>query len=304
MKYELEIIIFALLLSLFAGLSTTIGSLVALAMKKPNPKFISFIMGFSAGVMIFIAFVELLQESIQSIGLLEGSLFFFLGMLVMFGIDVFISHEYEFEDSIEILTNNNGSCKPHAHHVLFHKKAKEKRSGARKGLRQGHRDGTGIRPHDGRGRKSEINLVKTSIFTFFGVFIHNFPEGMATYIGAITEIQLGIILAVAIALHNIPEGIAVAVPIYACTGDKKQAFKWSFLSGMSEPLGAVVTWIILTPFITPYLLSAMLAIVAGVMIYISLDELLPASRSLGNEHISILGIIIGMFVMSFSLVIL
>ncbi|MBY9004541.1 MAG: zinc transporter ZupT [Candidatus Lokiarchaeota archaeon] len=300
----METYIFAILLTLFAGLSTTIGSLVALVMKKPNPKFISFIMGFSAGVMIFIAFVELLQESIQSIGLLEGSLFFFLGMLIMFGIDAFISHEYEFEDSIEILTNNNGSCKPHPHHVLYHKKAKNKRHGVRKQLRQGPRDGTGIRPHDGRGRKSDINLVKTSIFTFLGVFIHNFPEGMVTYIGTITEIQLGIILAVAIALHNIPEGIAVAVPIYACTGDKKRAFKWSFLSGMSEPLGAVVTWIILTPFITPYLLSAMLAIVAGVMIYISLDELLPASRSLGNEHISILGIIIGMFVMTISLVIL
>ena len=127
---------------------------------------------------------------------------------------------------------------------------------------------------------------------------------MTTYIGTITEIQLGLILAVAIALHNIPEGIAVAVPIYACTGSKKKAFKWSFLSGMSEPLGAVVTWIVLTPFLTPFLLSAMLAIVAGVMIYISLDELLPASRSLGNEHLSIFGIIVGMFVMTLSLVIL
>ncbi|MHA1193114.1 MAG: zinc transporter ZupT [Promethearchaeota archaeon] len=292
----METYIFALLLSLFAGLSTTIGSFVALFMKKPNPKFISFIMGFSAGVMILIAFVELLQGSIESIGLLSGSIFFFLGMLIMFGIDAFISHEYEFEDSIEMITNNNGSCKPHPHHVLIHKKPKIKSHRARHGLLQGSRDG--------RGRKPEISLVKTSIFTFLGVFIHNFPEGMATFIGTITEIQLGIVLAVAIALHNIPEGIAVAVPIYACTGSKKKAFKWSFLSGMSEPLGAIVTWIILTPFITPFLLSALLGIVGGVMVYISLDELLPASRSLGNEHISILGIIMGMFIMTLSLVIL
>ena len=304
MKYELETYILALLLTLFAGLSTTIGSLVALFMQKPNPKFISFIMGFSAGVMILIAFVELLQQSIASIGLLNGSLFFFMGMLIMFGIDVFISHEYEFEDSIEMLTNSNGSCKPHPHHVLIHKKAKIESHRARQGLRQGSRDGTRKESQDGRGRKPEINLEKTSIFTFLGVFIHNFPEGMATYIGTITEIQLGFILAIAIALHNIPEGIAVAVPIYACTGSKKQAFKWSFLSGISEPLGAVVTWIVLTPFITPFLLSAMLAIVGGVMVYISLDELLPASRSLGNEHISILGIIVGMFVMTISLVLL
>ena len=297
-------ILFALFLSLLAGLSTTIGSVIAFIVKKPNPKFISFIMGFSAGVMILIAFVELLQEGIKSIGLLGGSLFFFLGMLIMFGIDAFISHEYEFEDSIEILKNSNGSCKPHPHHVLYHKKPKSRRHRARQGLLQGPRDGTRNQPRDGSGRKSEINLVKTSIFTFLGIFIHNFPEGMATYIGTITNIQLGLILAVAIALHNIPEGIAVAVPIYACTGNKKQAFKWSFLSGMSEPLGAVVTWIVLTPFITPFLLSAMLAIVGGIMIYVSLDELLPASRSLGNEHISILGIIIGMFVMTLSLVLL
>ena len=300
----MEVFLFALLLSLLAGLSTTIGSVIALIVKKPNPKFISLSMGFSAGVMILIAFVELLPEAIKELDLLTGSLFFFLGMLIMFGIDVFISHEYEFEDSIEILTNENGSCSPHPHHVLYHKKPRIKRNHGRQELRRGYRDGKGNRPQDGLGRKTEVNLVKTSIFTFLGVFIHNFPEGMATYIGTITEIQLGIILALAIALHNIPEGIAVAVPIYACTGNKKKAFKWSFLSGMSEPLGAVVTWIVLTPFITPYLLSAMLAIVAGVMIYISLDELLPASRSLGNEHISILGIIMGMFVMTLSLVIL
>jgi len=297
----LETYIFALLLSLFAGLSTTIGSFVAFFMKKPNPRFISFIMGFSAGVMILIAFVELLQESIKSIGLLEGSLFLFLGMLIMFGIDVFVSHKYEFENSIEMLMNANGTCKPHPHHVLYHRKTKEERHRYRRGRRRGPRDGSGIQPHDERGRKSEINLVKTSMFTFLGIFIHNFPEGMTTYIGTISRIELGFILAVAIALHNIPEGIAVAVPIYACTGSKKKAFKWSFLSGMSEPLGAVITWIVLTPFITPFLLSAMLAIVAGVMIYISLDELLPASRSLGNEHISILGIITGMFVMTLSL---
>ena len=167
---------------LLAGLSTTIGSVIALIIKKPNPKFISFSMGFSAGVMILIAFVELLQGSIVSIGLLQSSMFFFLGMLIMFAIDAFISHEYEFEDSIEFLTSDNGSCQPHSHHVLYHKKSKGKRQQGPQGLRQGLRNGNGTRPHDGRGRKSEVNLVKTSIFTFLGVFIHNFPEGMATYI--------------------------------------------------------------------------------------------------------------------------
>ncbi|MHA1671462.1 MAG: ZIP family metal transporter [Promethearchaeota archaeon] len=130
----MEIYLLALLLSLIACLSTTIGSLIAFFIQKPNPKFISFIMGFSAGVMITVSFVELLQNSIESIGLLNGSLFFFLGMLIMFGIDIFISHEYEFEDSIEILTDNNGSCKPHLHHVLYHKKNGKKNSKLVRGI--------------------------------------------------------------------------------------------------------------------------------------------------------------------------
>lgn len=277
----MEQVVLALLLSLTAGLCTTLGSFIAFFMKKPSPKFISYIMGFSAGVMILVSFVELLQQSIETIGPLMGILFFFIGMIIMFIIDVLVSHEYEFEDSIEVLINNNGQCKPHLHYGHRHKQ----------------------RPHH-RGEKTEANLVKTSIFIFFGVFIHNFPEGMATFIGTLTEIQLGILLTIAIALHNIPEGIAVAVPIYACTLNKKKAFKWSFISGMSEPLGAIITWLILFPFINDYILNAMLGAVGGIMVYISLDELLPMSRSLAKEHYSIIGIITGMFVMAISLIIL
>lgn len=277
----METVILALLLSLLAGLSTSIGSFIAFFMKRPSPKFISFIMGFSAGVMILISFLELLPTSIEALGFLMAISFFFLGMLVMFIIDVLISHEYEFEDSIEILMNNNGQIKPHLHYGHRHRQ----------------------RPHH-RGEKVNDSLAKTSIFIFFGVFIHNFPEGMATFIGTLTQVQLGILLTIAIALHNIPEGIAVAVPIYACTLDKKKAFKWSFISGMSEPLGAVLTWLILFPFINDNVLNAMLGAVGGIMVYISLDELLPVSRSLAKEHYSIIGIITGMFIMSVSLALL
>jgi ZIP family zinc transporter len=248
-------------------------------------------MGFSAGVMILISFVELLQQSIEQIGIMFsnetigfvlGLMFFFLGMIIMFAIDVLVSHEYEFEDSIEVLINNNsGECKPHLHY--------------------GHRH---RRRHHHRGEKVEGSLVKTSIFIFFGVFIHNFPEGVASFVGTLTQIELGVVLTIAIALHNIPEGIAVAVPIYACTLNKKKAFKWSFISGMSEPLGAVITWLILFPFINDFILHAMLGAVGGIMVYISLDELLPISRSLAKEHYSIIGIITGMFVMSISLILL
>ena len=196
----------------------------------------------------------------------------------MFLIDAIISHKYEFEDSIEILTSQNGSYQPHLHF--------------------GHRQSRRY-----QGDKKNIKVEKTSLFIILGVFIHNFPEGMATFIGTISEIELGLLLAFAIALHNIPEGIAVSLPVYLYTGSKKKAFKWSFISGMSEPIGAVITGVVLFSFITPTLLAALLGVVGGVMVYISLDELLPASRSLGKEHHSILGIMTGMGIMALSLAI-
>ena len=268
-----------LLLALFAGLATTIGCIISFFVREPSPKFISLIMGFSAGVMILVSFLELLQEGINSNGLIYGLLFFFIGMLVMLLIDVTITHEYQFEDSIEIFTNKK-ECADSYYHRHYRR-----------------------RDHNNK-EINNVNLEKTSMLVFFGIFIHNIPEGMVTFIGTVKNVELGIILAIAIALHNIPEGISVSVPIYACTNDRKKAFFWSFLSGISEFFGALLIGLILYPFINDFILGAMLAIVAGIMIYISLDELLPVSHSIGKEHISILGLIAGMFVMAVSLILL
>ncbi len=256
----MESFVLALTLTLIAGLSTTIGSFIAIIIKKPSSKFISLIMGFSAGVMILVSFVELLQQGIDSSGFILGHLFFFLGMGLMFLIDISISHIYEFEEP----------------------KSKEKKE---KSI-------------------ENVNFQKTSLLITLGVFIHNFPEGMVTFAGTLKDVELGFLLAFAIALHNIPEGIAVAIPIYSSTKSRKKAFFWSFFSGISEPIGALVFGLILFPFINDFLLGAMLAIVGGFMVYISLDELLPASRIFGNEHLSILGIIAGMFFMFLSLALL
>jgi ZIP family zinc transporter len=247
---NIEILLYAFIFTSIAGLSTTIGSLITFIVKEPSKKFISIIMGFSAGVMILISFAELLQQGIEASNFLVGYFFFFLGMIFMLIIDLVVSHKYEFED-IE--------------------------------------------------QKPNSNLEKTSLLVMLGIFIHNFPEGMVTFVGTIKNIELGILLTFAIALHNIPEGIAVAVPIYASTKNSKKAFFWSFISGMSEPFGALITGLILFPFITEFLLGAVLAIVGGFMVYISLDELLPASRYSGFEHLSIIGIILGMIVMALSL---
>jgi len=278
---------FALLLSLLAGLSTTIGCIVAFFIKKPSPSIISLIMGFSAGVMILVSFVELLQEGIEANGFFMGLVLFFVGMIIMLILDFFISHEYEFEDSVDLITN--GECKDPE--TIPKEESKKKKRG---GFGHGHR----------YGHEQKASLEKTSLLVFLGVFLHNIPEGIATFVGAMVEIQLGIILAVAIALHNIPEGIAVSVPIYSCTGSRKKAFVWSFISGFSEFIGALVVGLILYPFITDSLLGGMLAVVAGIMVYISLDELLPVSHAFGEEHVSILGLISGMVIMALSLLLL
>ncbi|MFX0187205.1 MAG: zinc transporter ZupT [Candidatus Hodarchaeota archaeon] len=277
----METFVFALILALLAGLSTTVGCIIAFLVKKPSPEFLSIIMGFSAGVMILVSFVELLIEGININGFIMGIIFFFVGLFMMLLVDMTVTHKYEFEDTFKILYDENLEKNENSLPPSTRRRRRRYRYGR---------------------EKTEVNLEKTSLLVFLGVFIHNIPEGIATFIGTIQSIELGIILAVAIALHNIPEGIAVATPIYISTESRKKAFLWSFLSGISEFIGAVVFGLILYPFINNYLLGAMLAIVAGLMVYISLDELLPVSHSLGREHLSILGLIMGMLVMSLSLV--
>ena len=245
-------IITALLLTLAAGLSTTLGSLLVLTVKKPNPRFMGFTLGFSAGVMILVSFVELLQYGIDTIGFFEAHAAFFIGMLVYFGIDQVVPHEY-----------------------------------------LGQRD---FPQHSEEGR-----LVRTGTLVALGIAIHNFPEGMATFAGALEDVRVGLAIAIAIAIHNIPEGLAVAVPIYAATGSRNRAFLWSFFSGVSEPLGAGFAALILFPFLTPALLGWLLASVAGIMVAISVDELVPAAKSYEGEHVPILGVILGMVVMAVSL---
>ncbi len=249
MDYNIAI---ALLLTAGAGLSTTVGSVLGLAVQKPGPKFMGFTLGFSAGVMILVSFVELLQGSIDSIGFLPACMGFFIGMSSIFLIDSLIPHEY-------------------------------------------------IGQHDHHGEQSESNLMRVGLLVALGIGVHNFPEGMATFAGALEDVRVGIAIAVAIAIHNIPEGLAVSAPIYAATGSRGKAFFWSFLSGVSEPVGAALAALVLLPFLTPAVLGWVLAAVAGIMVSLAVDELVPAAKSFGGEHSPILGTITGMFVMALSL---
>ncbi len=265
----------ALLLPLLAGLSTTIGSTLGLFAQKPGPRTMSLSLGFAAGVMVLISFTELLPEGVEVVGFFWGYAAFFGGMATMFAIDLLIPHEYIAEKQ-------------------------DRRARAPEADRCGPRWRRGRHRH--AAPVQEPRIFRTAVLIALGVTIHNFPEGIATFVGALHNPRLGAAIALAISLHNIPEGLAISVPVYAATGSRGKGFLWSFLSGIAEPIGALVAALFLLPFLTETLLSLVLAAVAGVMVFISLDELVPVACSFGGEnHLSILGVGLGMAVMAASL---
>jgi ZIP family zinc transporter len=140
------------------------------------------------------------------------------------------------------------------------------------------------------------------ILSALAIAIHNFPEGLATFIGGLQDPALGMSIAAAVAIHNIPEGIAVSVPLYYATGSRKKAFGLSFLSGLSEPVGAIIGFFLLLPFFNDFIFGLLFAVVAGIMVFISLDELLPTAEKYGEHHLAMYGVVAGMAVMATSLV--
>ncbi len=264
-------VLYALLLTLFAGLSTGIGSFIGLFSKTTNHKVLSYAMGFSAGVMIYISFTELFFQAhhslVGALGEKQGSwatvLAFFGGITLIAAIDKFIPsyenpHEYSDTSALEVSESK----------IKTLPKAK---------------------------------LLRTGMFTAMALAIHNFPEGMATFAGALKDLSLGIPIAIAIAIHNIPEGLAVSVPIYYATGNRKKAFWYSFLSGLAEPFGALIGYLVLMPFFNDIVFGYIFAGIAGVMVFIALDQLLPAAEEYGEHHQSIYGLVTGMAVMAISL---
>jgi ZIP family zinc transporter len=258
---------FALLLTALAGLSTSIGSAIAFFIRRPKYTYLSFLLGISAGVMVYISFTELLGTAIDDIGFLKANIAFFIGIAVFALVDILIPHAYEEESADDA------------------------------------RFGADRKKEPGVASPSSLSSLKRGgIFIAIGIAIHNFPEGMITFASAATgDISLGVMIAVAVAIHNIPEGIAVSVPIFYATGNRRQAFTYSFLSGIAEPVGALIGYTLLLPFLTPEILSATLAFVAGIMIYISFDEILPMAHRYGREHLVILGVVVGMGIMALSL---
>lgn len=265
----------ALLLPVLAGLSTVIGSTLGFFARNPGPRTMSFSLGFAAGVMVLISFSELLPEGVENVGFLWGYAAFFGGMAALFAVDLLIPHDYIAE--------------------------KQDRQGRAPETDRARRRWRGAHRRHGSAVK-EPRLYRTAVLIALGVTIHNFPEGIATFTGALYSPRLGAAIALAIAIHNIPEGLAISVPVYAATGSRAKAFLWSVLSGIAEPIGALLAALFLLPFLSDTLLSLVLAGVAGVMVFISLDELVPVASSFGGEeHLSIVGVGTGMAVMATSL---
>jgi ZIP family zinc transporter len=292
----MENLLTAFLLTLIAGLSTGLGAVLAFFSKRTNTRFLSVCTGISAGVMVYVSFMELLPSGMHEI--MEGGVeervaslwalgAFFLGIFLIFMIDRLVPeaenpHETHEPAEYAELRDETAETPPEAQHHV-----------------------------DETRRHQQGKLLRMGMFTALAIVIHNFPEGLATFLTAFEKPQLGLAIAVAVALHNIPEGISVSVPIYYATGSRLKAFMWSCLSGLAEPIGAFVLWAVLAciyrnPVFTPpvFLLGLISAAVAGIMVFISLDELLPASRSYGKGHDTLYGLVVGMAIMAISLVFL
>ncbi len=252
-------VLFALSLTVFAGLATGVGSIIALFTKTTNTKFLAASLGFSAGVMIYVSMIEIFSKSRtylsaalgDNMGYCIAVVSFFAGILFISLIDYFVPSA---EGDIGNLKDDK-----------------------------------------------ENALKRMGIMTALAISIHNFPEGLATFTSALKDIRLGVGIAIAIAIHNIPEGIATAIPIYYSTKSRKKAFAVSFFSGLTEPLGAIIGYMILRPFFNDTLFGILFGFVAGIMVFISIEELLPMAREYEKSKITIIGTILGMGVIAVSL---
>jgi ZIP family zinc transporter len=297
-------VLFALGLTLFAGMATGIGSALAFMAKRTNYRFLSIATGFSAGVMLYVSFVEIFLKGVDSLTESYGEYWghwvnaasFFGGILLIGLIDNLIPsaenpHEIHSESEVAPLHKY-----PDAHND--------------NSVNESHNSSDidlDVHNHDHKNRK----LMRMGLFTALAIAIHNLPEGLATFLAALQDPTLGVAIAIAIALHNIPEGVSVSVPIFYATGNRKKAFLYSVLSGLAEPIGAIIAYFIIRFFaggtdgdIPPQLMGILFGGVAGIMVYISLDELLPTSRAYGKGHDSLFGLIAGMAVMALSLLLM
>lgn len=268
MDVETNQVLFAFSLTIFAGLSTGIGSALAFFTKTTSTKFLSVSLGFSAGVMIYVSMIEIFQKAkvilIANYNEIQGT---WITVIAFFSGIAFIA----IIDRLIPSVNNPHEVK---------------------------------RVEEIKGNKEANNkkLYRMGLLTALVIAIHNIPEGITVFVAGLSDLKIAIPTAIAIAIHNIPEGIAVSVPVSFATGNRKKAFILSFLSGLAEPIGALIAFFFFKSFLNDTFLGVTFASVAGIMVFISLDELLPSAREYGQHHLAIYGLITGMAVMAVSLI--
>ena len=259
--------LFALLLTLFVGLATGVGGAAALFIKKNNLGFLSLALSFSAGVLIYLSFVEIFNRANESLAVVHGdekgflftTIAFFSGIALIALIDKFT---------------------PHAGHKTHSDNA----------------DG------DQGNHDNKKELKRTGLMSALAVAIHNFPEGLVTFMGAVYDPALGVGIAIAVGIHNIPLGIAISVPLYYSTGSKAKAILLATASGLTWPLGALVAYFLFYNGIDEGVFGFIFAAVGGIMVFVSLHELLPSAHKYGKHHQIMKGLFAGMIVMAFSLI--
>ncbi|QNE89297.1 zinc transporter ZupT [Corynebacterium incognita] len=253
-------------LTLAAGLATSVGGLVVLRKAQPSRVFLAAALGLSAGVMLWVSFVELFPEAVDSFTAAYGdsSARLYAGVAFFAGIGLIAI----IDRLVPAVVN------PHEPVV------------------DGASESTGLAP---------AALRKMGLVTALAIGIHNFPEGFATFVSGTEDLNIALPIAAAIAIHNIPEGIAVAVPIWQATGSRRKGFWWATIAGLSEPLGALIGALVLLPFLGPATMGVVFAMIAGVMVFVSLDELLPTAVATGKHHAAVYGLVVGMAIMELSL---
>lgn len=253
------------LLTLIVGLTMGLGSIISFFIPSTNKRVMSLAMSFSAGIMIYISFMEILPEGIHHIEHYLGEGYAYIGQAWFFG-GMFLTAILEgithtFTEGI------------HSH---------------------GH-------DHNHYHEQDSVHLTNLGLMSALAIGIHNIPEGLALFTAGLQDITVAYPVAAAIIIHNIPLGMAISLPLAYSTGNKFRAFIYTLLVGLMQPLGAVIGYVFLSNNYNDLIFGILFSIVAGIMVFISLDELLPASRKGENHHISVYGAIAGMIVMAIAL---
>ena len=268
---------FAFMLTIIAGLATGIGGIIVMLSKRDNKNFLAICLSFSAGVMLYIAFGEILLEALEVLsdefgderGLLIGTVAFFVGIILMALMDKFVPHDDHDENALGLMESYPEQVREE---ILKDKESKK--------------------------------LKRTGVMSTIAIAIHNFPEGMITFIAALYDPALGIAIAIAIIIHNIPEGIAMAAPIYHATGSKAKALLVSIGAGLTEPIGALIAWLFIRNIFEDIegIFGISFAVVGGIMVFVAIHTLLPAAQKYGKHHVVMKWLFLGMAVMALSLV--